>query len=167
MNISYTQCGAPNRVTFIQRHQRRIINLDELMEASRSAGYNNTQTVTFEKMKLMDQMRAAYCTDVLVGIQGEWFLIFIFKVSSIRYVVVHPLTPAIGLVGCVLWICAIWMYIRAIVVLNVIWSRLWKCEIRLERGMYLFWFGQGCDTYAGEVSLFWERCAIFLITSLG
>ena len=40
------------------------------MEASRSAGYSNTQSVTFGEMKLEDQMRAAYCTDVLVGIQG-------------------------------------------------------------------------------------------------
>ena len=71
MNISYPQCGTDNRVAIIQRHQRRIINLDEVMEASRSAGYNNTQTVTFEEMKLVDQMRAAYCTDVLVGIQGN------------------------------------------------------------------------------------------------
>ena len=70
MNISYTQCGAKNRVTIIQRHQRKILNLHELMEASRSAGYINTHTVTFEEMKLVDQMRAAYCTDVLVGIQG-------------------------------------------------------------------------------------------------
>ena len=71
MNISYPQCGAANRVTIIQRHHRRIINLEELIEASRSAGYNNTQTVTFEEMKVVDQMRAAYCTDVLVGIQGK------------------------------------------------------------------------------------------------
>ena len=81
MNISYPQCGVGNRVTIIQRHNRRILNLDELMEASRSAGYSNTQTVMFEEMKVVDQMRAAYCTDVLVGIQGKdgvtllWFRI--------------------------------------------------------------------------------------------
>ena len=76
MNISYDQCGAPNRVTIIQRQHRKILNLDGLIEASRSAGYTNTQTVTFEDLKLVDQMREAFCTDVLVGIQGENLRLF-------------------------------------------------------------------------------------------
>ena len=70
MNISYSQCGPSPRVTIVQRHHRRILNLEELLDAARSAGFSNTGTVTFEDMKLVDQMRATFCTDVLVGIQG-------------------------------------------------------------------------------------------------
>ena len=70
LEINYDLCGKPNRLTIVQRHQRRILNLEELMSSAKNAGIDNVQTVTFEELTLREQMKAAYCTDVLVGIQG-------------------------------------------------------------------------------------------------
>ena len=34
-------------------------------------GYNNAHVVDFEKMTLAEQLRTAYCTDIMLGVQGQ------------------------------------------------------------------------------------------------
>ena len=64
-------------ISLIQRHYRRILNIEELREGLYKAGFQNINILTFEDMMLKQQMQTVYCTDIMVGVYGaglQWAL---------------------------------------------------------------------------------------------
>jgi len=57
-------------VTIIQRTHRRIINIDELVNITRAAGFTQVQIVNFEQMCVREQAAFAAKSQVMVGVQG-------------------------------------------------------------------------------------------------
>ena len=55
------------KITILQRRTRRILNIDDILQATKDFGYNNSAVYTFEDLSLIEQYRVIYCTDVLVG----------------------------------------------------------------------------------------------------
>lgn len=68
MNISVHQ--EEGYVTIIQRNFRRIININELMQAINSLGFRNMRVVNLETMGVVEQAKIAASSRVMIGVQG-------------------------------------------------------------------------------------------------
>ena len=58
------------KVTILNRLTRRILNAEELRNATLALGLKNVEIHTFEGKSLIEQYRIIYCTDILIGVQG-------------------------------------------------------------------------------------------------
>ncbi len=63
-------CDPLKTVTIIQRLNRQILNLEELLKAAKDMGFKNTQVFTFENMTFSEQYAIIRCTDILIGVRG-------------------------------------------------------------------------------------------------
>ena len=57
-------------VTLVQRRFRRVLNMEDLQDATLRSNFSSVQIVMFEDMSLKNQIQTAYCTDILIGIHG-------------------------------------------------------------------------------------------------
>jgi len=68
-NISDDQRVA-KYITFIERSNRILKNLEELVNATVEAGFQNVRVVSFEKLSLREQMIIGTTSRVLIGVNG-------------------------------------------------------------------------------------------------
>jgi len=57
-------------IVSIERPNRRIINIADLEQSARAAGFKSVKTVLFENMSVKEQITLAANTRVIVGVQG-------------------------------------------------------------------------------------------------
>ena len=58
-------------IVIIQRGwKRKILNIHEVLHNIKLLGSHNVTVVTFEQHSLREQMRIAYCSDILIGVHG-------------------------------------------------------------------------------------------------
>jgi len=71
LNITGSRRRSPaDYVTFIQRTNRLIGNIDELVLAAQSVGFRNVRIVTLEHLTAHEQTRIASSSRVMIGVQG-------------------------------------------------------------------------------------------------
>jgi len=69
-------------IVFIERTNRRIINIADLEQSARAAGFKSVKIVKFENMSVKDQITLAANTRVMVGVQGAGLQWAIFMPSG-------------------------------------------------------------------------------------
>ena len=47
-----------------------ILNIEEMLNATRSLGYKAVTVVDFARLDFVQQLRTVHCTDILIGVQG-------------------------------------------------------------------------------------------------
>ena len=72
-HITSDKCKKDGKtVVMIQRKSSRIIlNIDALINVTKSLGYTNVMVIYLENLSLQKQMQIIHCADVLLGIQGS------------------------------------------------------------------------------------------------
>ena len=87
MYVSSNQCAQKSSekssytIHVINRTQRKILNLDDIVARLRKLGFTNTRSLTYEEYTVEDQIRLMACTDLLIGVQGaamQWYWHFSF-----------------------------------------------------------------------------------------
>ncbi len=74
-NISLSSClerdPAQPQITIIERRERRkILNIQEVTGNLTQIGYTRVNSTAFEAHSLREQMLLAFCSDILIGVQG-------------------------------------------------------------------------------------------------
>ena len=64
------QCPTGPTVTILQRKTRRILNAEQLQNASKALGLSRTFLYEFEDLPVREQFKIASCSDILIGVQG-------------------------------------------------------------------------------------------------
>ena len=58
-------------VSIEQRSEyRMILNIEEMLNATRSMGYKAVKVENFAKLDFVQQLPTVHCTDILIGVQG-------------------------------------------------------------------------------------------------
>lgn len=68
--IKQTQCLNPQRVLIIQRNLRKILNVNDLLEAAKAEGYPESEVIILENLSVEEQLKLVACSPVMVGVQG-------------------------------------------------------------------------------------------------
>ena len=77
VNVSASQCSRKDSrkkssyiIHVINRTQRKILNLNDVVTQLKNAGFTSTQSLTFEEYTVAEQMQMMTCADLLIGVQG-------------------------------------------------------------------------------------------------
>jgi len=70
LKLAYKPKSEYNSVIFIERKDRRILNIQALAKVAERLGFKNVRVVVFESLTVREQMAIVVDTDVLIGVHG-------------------------------------------------------------------------------------------------
>ena len=83
MNITVQQCPkkysreSSYDILIINRSERKILNLDDLLAQLKRSGFVKSRTILLEDYSVQEQTLLMTCADLLIGVQGaglQWYV---------------------------------------------------------------------------------------------
>ena len=68
--VNITQSTCSHSVILVQRRNRRILNMAEVLQTARYIGYTDARIVYMENYKVDEQLKLAACARIIVGVHG-------------------------------------------------------------------------------------------------